>query len=81
MADLILMDVIMPDIDGLEATQIVLRQATTQTPWVIGMSADNSDDAVERCINVGMRSVLGKPFDRQQLALTVAQALRQKQGL
>ena len=80
-ADLILMDVIMPDIDGLEATQIVLRQATTQTPWVIGMSADNSDDAVERCINVGMRSVLGKPFDRQQLALTVAQALRQKQGL
>jgi len=52
-----------------------------KTPWVIGRSADNSDDAVEQCINVDMRSVLGKPIDRQQLALAVAQALRQKQGL
>jgi signal transduction histidine kinase len=79
--DLVLMDVVMPEVDGIEATRRILASGAACLPWVLGLTADTSDDVVQRCLSAGMRDVLAKPFDRQQLALSVAQHLRQKQSL
>ena len=79
--DLILMDVIMPQTDGIEATRQILASPGLHDPWVVGLTADTTDDVVQRCLDAGMRSVLTKPFERQVLSRTIAGYLRQKQSL
>ncbi len=66
--DVILMDVQMPGIDGLEVTR-AYRTAHPQTPTrIIGLTAHSSRTDRERCLDAGMIEVLVKPVNRTQLA-------------
>ena len=63
--DLILMDIMMPVMDGLETTRIIReseKNSDKHTP-IIGLAANTLDSDRQRCIANGMDEYLVKPFD------------------
>ena len=73
--DLVLMDMVMPDMDGLQATQILRAHfppPVCDVP-VLGLTASTHPLDRERCLAAGMNDVLHKPLDEAQL---MAQLLR-----
>ena len=63
--DLVLMDVQMPEMDGLEATRR-LRLMAPDLP-IIGQTAHALNDELEKCLQAGMTDTLTKPIDHEQL--------------
>ena len=73
--DVILMDVRMPDMDGLEATRRIraLEGRRGQVP-VVAMTAQTFTDQLGECWDAGMDSHVAKPFDPEILTAAVARA-------
>lgn len=69
--DLILMDMQMPEMDGLQATRLVRAMPHRQHVPVIAMTANASLDDRQRCIDAGMNDHLPKPFELTRLTLTL----------
>ena len=66
--DLILMDVQMPEMDGLEATRkIRTLEGAVQEIIIIAVTANVLASDKENCINAGMNDFLPKPFHKHQL--------------
>lgn len=63
--DLILMDVQMPGLDGLEATR-QLRARGDSTP-IVALTANATIDSQRSCLEAGMSDFISKPFRYQQL--------------
>lgn len=73
--DLVLMDVQMPVMDGLETIR-VLRASQPELP-VIALTANNLRGDRERCLQAGMSDYLAKPIDPVQLELLLERWLSQ----
>ncbi|MDP3300311.1 MAG: response regulator, partial [Phenylobacterium sp.] len=71
--DVILMDIHMPVMDGVEATRMIraLDGPAGQTP-IIAMSADVMPEMVERCRRAGMSDAVGKPIQIDVLHAALA---------
>ncbi|WP_052128456.1 response regulator [Neosynechococcus sphagnicola] len=66
--DLILMDMQMPEMDGLEATHQILQAWTMpERPRIIALTANAMQADRDRCLKVGMDDYLSKPLKLQQL--------------
>jgi PAS domain S-box-containing protein len=66
--DVILMDVQMPEMDGIEATQIIRAQhPPTAQPYIIALTANDTPADRAACTAAGMDSYLTKPFNSAQL--------------
>jgi two-component system, sensor histidine kinase len=68
--DLILMDVQMPEIDGLEATRRIrlsLSNSNSRQPRVVGLTANALSEERERCLEAGMDDKLSKPVRIEKL--------------
>jgi signal transduction histidine kinase/ligand-binding sensor domain-containing protein/ActR/RegA family two-component response regulator len=64
--DLILMDIQMPEMDGLEATRII-RNGSGPQPVIIAMTANAMAGDKDECLAEGMNDYLAKPVDLGQL--------------
>jgi len=73
--DLILMDVQMPKMDGLETTRILKADATTSNIPVLALTSYAMKGDEERILEAGCDGYLAKPFDIQELLKTVAEYL------
>lgn len=71
--DVVLMDMVMPDLDGLETTQRLRRHARPEVANlpVIGLTANTNARDRERCLHAGMNDVLAKPMDTQAVKAMV----------
>ena len=76
--DLVLMDVQMPVLDGLEATRIIRKQARWQSLPIIAMTAHAMNGDKERCLEAGMNGYISKPVHPSLLLSTVDEILLQK---
>jgi signal transduction histidine kinase/HPt (histidine-containing phosphotransfer) domain-containing protein len=74
--DVILMDVRMPEMDGLEATRRIraLEGVRGRVP-IVALTAQAFLDQITECREAGMDSHLAKPFDPDTLLATVARAV------
>jgi signal transduction histidine kinase/CheY-like chemotaxis protein/ligand-binding sensor domain-containing protein len=64
--DIILMDVQMPEMDGLEATQII-RQQSNHQPVIIAVTANAMQDDKDACTKAGMDDYISKPIELDKL--------------
>ena len=65
--DLVLMDVQMPEMDGLDATRAIRKIADLRQPRVIAMTANAMQGDREMCIAAGMDDYVSKPIRVQEL--------------
>jgi signal transduction histidine kinase/CheY-like chemotaxis protein len=67
--DMIFMDIQMPVMDGYEATQHIraLDIPTAQTIPIVAMTANVFKEDIEKCLEAGMNSHIGKPVDFEEV--------------
>ncbi len=65
--DLIFMDCHMPNMDGYEATQRIVKTYGDERPKIIALTASVMKEDVERCYQVGMDSYLSKPVNFKEI--------------
>jgi DNA-binding NtrC family response regulator len=74
--DLVISDVKMPDLDGLDMLREI--KATTPSPHVITITAFGSIDTAIRAVKLGAFDYITKPFEIDQLLLSVEKALAER---
>jgi two-component system sensor histidine kinase/response regulator len=73
--DLVLMDVQMPVLDGLEATRVLRRNPRWKQLPVVAMTAHAMTGDREKCLQAGMNGYISKPVQPAHLITTVEQHL------
>ncbi|MEW5849369.1 MAG: ATP-binding protein [Myxococcota bacterium] len=75
--DVVLMDMQMPEMDGLEATrQLHAMLPREEVPWVVALTANVLDEQRAQCLAAGMHDFLAKPVDLRTLAEALKRAPR-----
>jgi CheY-like chemotaxis protein len=75
--DLSLMDMVMPEMDGTQVTQILRKQFAAPACHmpVLALTASANPVDHDRCLASGMTDVLHKPLDEQQLIAKISHTL------
>lgn len=76
--DLILMDVMMPEMDGLETTKRIREQLGIKNTPIIALTALAMAGDRERCLAAGMNDYLSKPVKLKELLAVIEQHLNKK---
>jgi signal transduction histidine kinase/DNA-binding response OmpR family regulator len=69
--DCILMDIQMPQMDGLETTQLIRKLPIGKDIPIIGMTASAYNKDIQSCLDAGMNDVLTKPIRKNDLLQTL----------
>ena len=69
--DLVLMDIVMPEMDGIEATQIIRRDLHLETLPILALTSGVLEEERERAMNAGMTDFISKPIQFNQLFATI----------
>ncbi|MGB3767481.1 MAG: CHASE2 domain-containing protein [Phormidesmis sp.] len=77
--DVILMDMRMPELNGIETTRLIRQMPQHQNIWIIAMTANTMAQDRERCLNAGMNDYLSKPIDREALNRALENCLTLKE--
>ena len=78
--DLVLLDIMMPDMDGYEVLRRLKADERTHDLPVIMISAIGDLDSVVRCIEMGAEDYLPKPFNPTLLRARISACLEKKRG-
>jgi signal transduction histidine kinase/ActR/RegA family two-component response regulator len=70
--DLVLMDVQMPEVDGLTATKSIRAMTDIQQPIVIALTANAMQSDQDACLAAGMDDFMAKPITLESLSRTLA---------
>lgn len=76
--DLILMDVNLPNLDGIQITRLIKEfpfKNIKNIP-IIGITANAYQENIDACLKAGMRKVLIKPFEKETLLNTLSRVLK-----
>ena len=73
---IILMDMQMPNMDGLEATREIRKMPIAQNLPVIAMTANAFNEDRDRCYEAGMDDFIAKPVEPDQMFTTILYWLR-----
>jgi len=77
--DVILMDVQMPEMDGLTATrQICTESGSGQRPYIIAMTANAMPGDRQICLDAGMDDYISKPLHRDALQTALAKVAQRR---
>ena len=72
--DLIFLDMIMPDVDGLETLERLKAMQGAASPPVVVVSSIKNEDVVQRALSLGAVARLGKPFSADDLTAALEHA-------
>jgi CheY-like chemotaxis protein/nitrogen-specific signal transduction histidine kinase len=77
--DLLLLDIHMPEMDGLEAAEKLQQTLPSdQLPVIVALSADTMGSVRDRCAAVGISNFVSKPFRSEDVEKVVAMAKERK---
>ena len=75
--DIILMDVMMPEMDGLETTRFIRTHIEEgKQPYIIALTANAMMEDRDICIEAGMDNYISKPISREMLEEVIKVAVR-----
>lgn len=77
--DIIIMDINMPDMDGLQATEIITRQVPRSA--IIIMSVQNDSDYYRRAMGAGAKDFLTKPINMDEMYNTVRNVYKKHESI
>jgi len=75
--DLILMDLMMYEMNGLEAIRLIRQNPKTRSIPIIAITAGLSDTIEDECLSIGCDDYLAKPFTYEQLVPRIEKLLKQ----
>ncbi|HEX9778473.1 MAG TPA: response regulator, partial [Geopsychrobacteraceae bacterium] len=81
--DLILMDLQMPEMDGIEATSAIRKKEAedgARRTFIIGLTAHARPEIKEECLNAGMDDVLIKPVQMKDLSAAIGRCFSKSAG-
>jgi len=74
--DIILMDMMMPGMNGLDATREIRRRETGEPVHIVALTANASGEHRTECLQSGMDDYLAKPFTKQALETIIRKIYR-----
>jgi CheY-like chemotaxis protein len=66
--DLVLMDIKMPEMDGITATQVIRKLQPENGPTIVALTAFALEGDREKCLEAGMDDYISKPIQLKELA-------------
>lgn len=78
--DLVIMDMRMPELNGLDATRVWREYEAQERPGaspvpIVALTANATEEDKQNCIEAGMNQFLSKPVSKEKLAETICQLL------
>ena len=74
--DVVLMDVQMPEMDGLEATRRIHQRWAAERPYIVAVTANAMEGDREACIAAGMDDYISKPIRENEIAAALRRSSR-----
>ena len=74
--DLIIMDILMPKMDGLEATRQIRENPATRDIPILAATAKALDGDKEKCLAAGCDDYIAKPFTHRELGAAIEAVLK-----
>lgn len=72
--DLVLMDIQMPEMDGMEATRVMRTEMNINWP-IIAITANSDPELVEKYLEIGMNGCIPKPYGQEELQKSIMKYL------
>jgi PAS domain S-box-containing protein len=79
--DVVLMDVEMPEMDGLEATRLIHRRWSSDRPHIIAVTASALPGERELCLQAGMDDYITKPIRMEELTAALSRGSRRSDAV
>ena len=76
MPDLIIMDISLPKMDGLEATSMIRKNPKTQSIPILAATARALPGDKEKCLQAGCDDYIAKPFTHRELGAAIKKLLK-----
>ena len=77
--DIILLDVMMPEIDGFECAKMIKSNKKTKDIPIIFVTANKDDNTIENCYSVGGDDYINKPFNHTELLSRISFHLKSRE--